>query len=199
MGTRRSTFLLITGLVVPLAFSPLAWAGHIKEGVLRSVAYHPMPADQPVRVVLYDDTTENIELRRQIEDELRRAGVSIDEDSTLELAIDTEIIDRAAPESGPTMGSLEGSSETGYEARLNLWSSSRDSVFGGRKSDSTKSQTKFHLNAILRDHGTGKFLWQGDAYAVMHQVDSARVARAMVAPLVAGLGQSVTSKSFPID
>jgi hypothetical protein len=72
-------------------------------------------------------------------------------------------------------------------------------VFGGRKSDSTKSQTKFHLNAILRDHGTGKFLWQGDAYAVMHQVDSARVARAMVAPLVAALGQSVTSKSFPID
>jgi hypothetical protein len=182
-----------------LVFTPLAWAGHVKEGVLRSVAYHPMPADQSVRVIVFDDTTENIEIKRQIEDELRRAGVSVDEDSTLELAIDTEIIDRGTPESGPTLGSVEGSSDQGYEARLNLWSNSRDSVFGGRKSDSTKAETKFHLNAILRDLGTGKFLWQGDAYAVMHQVESARVARSMVAPLVAGLGQSVTSKSFPID
>jgi hypothetical protein len=198
MVARLSTFLLISSLAVSLVSTPLAWAGHIKEGVLRSVAYHPMPTDQPVRAILFNDTTENIEIKRQIEDELRRVGVSIDEDSTFELAIDTEIIDRGIPESGPTLGSVEGSSEEGYEARLNLWSSSRDSVFGGRKSDSTKTETKFHLNVILRDHGTGKFLWQGDAYAVMHQVDSARVARSMVAPLVASLGQSVASKSFPI-
>ena len=199
MIARPPTFLLISSFVVTLVFTPLAWADHIKEGVLRSVAYHPMPAGQPIKVIVYDDTNENIETKRQIEDELRRAGVSIDEDSTLELAIDTEIIDRAGLESGPTMGSVEGSSEEGYEARLNLWSSTRDSVFGGRKWDSTKAQTKFHLSVILRDHGTGKFLWQGDAYAVMHQVDSAQVARFMVAPLIAGLGQSVTSKSFPID
>lgn len=184
--------------MVSLASAPEAWAGHIKEGVLRSVAYQPMPADQPIRVILFNDTVENIDIKRQIEDELRRTGASIDDDSTLELAIDTEIIDRANSESGPTLGSVAGSSEQGYEARLNLWSSSRDSVFGGRKSDSGAAETKFHLNVILRDNGTGKFLWQGDAYAVMHQVDSAQVARSMIVPMVASLGQSVTSKAFPI-
>jgi hypothetical protein len=198
MVSRPTALLLIASFVASLFSAPLAWADHVKEGVLRCVAYYPMPADQAVRVTLFDDTTENIEIKRQIEDELRRAGISIDENSTLELAIDTEIIERGSPDGGPTLGSVEGSSEEGYDLRLNLWSSSRDSVFGGRKSDSTKSETKFHLNAVLRDHGTGRFLWQGDAYAVLHQIDNARVARSMVAPLVAGLGQAVASKSFPI-
>ena len=62
---------------------------------------HERDGQSPYRVHL---------IHRQIEDELRRVGVSIDEDSTLELAIDTEIIDRGTPDSGPTLGSVEGSS-----------------------------------------------------------------------------------------
>ena len=84
---------------------------------------------------------------------------------------------------------------------LNVWSSSQDSLLGGRQTGTAESRRAnlLHMNAVLRDRETGKILWQGDAYCEMLSADEARIASSMVVPLTANLGRSVEAQPFDIE
>ena len=55
------------------------------------------------------------------------------------------------------------------------------------------------MNVVLRDRGTGRTLWQGDAYCEMLTTDTLRIAASMVGPLVANLVQSARRWPFDIE
>ncbi len=91
--------------------------------------------------------------------------------------------------------------DAGAQVNLNIWSSSRDSLFGGRQKAGAPSRkvNLLHMNVVLRDRETGKTLWQGDAYCEILTADQTRIAGSMVAPLTASLGRSVTGQPFDIE
>ena len=98
------------------------------------------------------------------------------------------------------LGRLEAGSDTGVDFRLNFWSSSQDSLLGGRQSKGeTRAANVFHMNAVLRDRRSGKVLWQGDAYSEMIVPDEPRIARSMVRPLVTNLGRTVKGEPFELE
>ncbi len=91
--------------------------------------------------------------------------------------------------------------DAGVQLDLNIWSSSQDSLLGGRQKAGAPSRkiNLFHMNVVLGDRESGKTLWQGDAYCEMRTADPARIAGSMVAPLVASLGRSVKARPFDIE
>jgi len=53
--------------------------------------------------------------------------------------------------------------------------------------------------AVLRDKASGEVVWQGDAYYDLSGPETERVARALVAPLVDKMGQSVVREPLQFD
>ena len=87
------------------------------------------------------------------------------------------------------------------ELNLDVGSWGQDRLFGGGRRAGARSRkvNLFHMSVVLRDRETGKTRLQGEAYCEMLTADPARIAGAMVAPLIASLGRSVTAQPFDIE
>ena len=205
MAFSLRAFVLLVAFVLPLFLAGPAGADHGRQGVLHGVSYQDLPDQATIQVTLFDDSPENLEIKLRFEAALRQAGYRIvgdgaAGDGALELAVESAVSGGAIESEGPSLGRVQGSNEGGVDVQVNVWLSSKDSLLGGRKAASGGgARSELRLEAALRERATGQLFWQGSAVAILHLLDRARAAQAMVAPLVDGLGQTITERSFPID
>ncbi len=169
-------------------------------GIVTTVAFGDLPDGQPVAVTPFDDDDLSLSVKARFEAALRAAGRPLSDSAPLTLSFDTKIIEGRWSGSEATLGRFEANDE-GVQINLNIWSSSQDSLLGGRQSAGAPSRkvSLLHMNVVLRDRETGKTLWQGDAYCEMLTADQERIAGSMIAPLIASLGRSITGYSFDIE
>ncbi|MFQ5773283.1 MAG: hypothetical protein ACE5GS_02085 [Kiloniellaceae bacterium] len=167
-------------------------------GIVNAVAFAPVAPGLAIAVKPFDDNELNLAIQQRLEDELRGVSRPISDDAVLGLWFETEVIQGRFPGAAGDLGRFEGGS-SGVRFELNIWSSSRDSILGGRRKGEPRRANVFHINAILRDGRSGKTLWQGDAFCEMLTPDTLRIARSMIRPLVAGLGRTVKGEPFDIE
>ncbi len=170
-----------------------------EPGIFNSVNFIPADPQATITVRPLDDSKESLEIKRRIEAALREAGYAVsDHTAAIELSFETEVIEgRFSGESG-SLGSLRGG-DGGVRLDFNIWSSSKDSLLGGRQKKDDRRANVFHMNAVLRDRESGTVLWQGDAFCEMLIADHARIANSMVWPLVRNLGRTVRREPFQIE
>ncbi len=184
----------------PAAGEQLARLGPNGEpGIINSINFIPADPQATIAVRPMDDSKESLEIKRRIDAALREAGYAVsDYTADIELSFETEVIEgRFSGESG-TLGSLRGGGG-GVRLDFNIWSSSKDSLLGGRQRRDDRRANVFHMNAVLRDRESGAVLWQGDAFYEMLIADHARIANSMVWPLVRNLGRTVRREPFQIE
>lgn len=172
-----------------------------KPGLLVTRVFKKPPEKLTVSVTPYDDSDLNLRLKQDFEAQLAaqdRARVETASGAAYLLLFETEVVPADAVPRGPSLGAANVT-ESGVDVNVNVWSSSKDSVLGGRQQDGDVGSNVFHINAVLRDRGSGDVTWQGDAYYELSGPASERVARGMVAPLVQKLGQSVAHEAFAIE
>ena len=169
-------------------------------GIVTAVALGPLPDGQPIAVTPFADDDLSLSVKARFEAALRAAGWPVSGTAPLTLSFDSEMIAGRFTRAEANMGRFEASDD-GVQVNLNVWSSSQDSLLGGRQKAGTpvRKVNLFHMNVVLRDRESGKTLWQGDAYCEMLIADQARIAGSMVAPLTASLGRSVTGQPFDIE
>jgi hypothetical protein len=114
------------------------------------------------------------------------------------LLFESEVVPANLAPPPPSLGSAR-LSDGGAEVNVNVWSSSQDSVLGGRQEGAEAGANVFHINAVLRDRASGEVVWQGDGYYVLREPETERVARALVPPLVERIGQSVVREPLNFD
>src|SRR3546814_738365 len=114
------------------------------------------------------------------------------------LLFEAEVVPADLAPPPPSLGSARVD-EGGAEVSVNVWSSSQDSVLGGRQAGPDEGSNVFHINAVLRDRKSGEVVWQGDAYYVLREPESERIARALVPLLVDRIGQSVVRDPIELD
>ena len=149
-----------------------------------------------IAVTLYDDSDFNLKLKAEFEQFLRDRNRQVAEaDAELLLLIDTATIPTDQVPRGPSLGTAQAGS-AGVDVNVNVWSSSQDSVIGGRKKPGSLGVSVFHINALLRYRASGEVVWQGDAYHELVTTDTERIARSMVPLLVDNLGRTVTHEPF---
>jgi hypothetical protein len=167
-------------------------------GVVKTLSLVPLAPESSVAVRPFDDSDANLMIKRRFEEELAEARRPLSDDARLVLSFETAVLEGRFPKDGGTLGSLQaGSQETRLD--LNVWSTTKDSVLGGRQARDPRRANVVHMNAVLRDTRSGKTVWQGDAYSKLIGGDALRVARSMVRPLVANLGRTVTNEPFEIE
>jgi hypothetical protein len=169
-------------------------------GIVTTVAFGDLPDGQPVAVTPFADDDLSLSVKARFEVALRAAGRPVSDSAPLTLSFDTKMIEGRWSRAEANLGRIEAN-DADAQLNLNIWSSSQDSLLGGRQKAGAPSHkvNLFHMNVVLHDRETGKTLWQGDAYCEMLTADQARIAGSMVAPLIASLGRSVTGQPFDIE
>ena len=177
-------------------------------GVLNAKMYHPLDGAVPIRVVALDDTNLNLDLRERMVRQLQDAKFVLSEQAPLELTFDNEVVQGTFESAKPSLGRLQAgtstgvgrrSTDTGVDVNVNVWSSTQDSVLGGRKSAGSKRlASQFRIFAVLQDRRSGTRIWEGDVRAAMTRSDLERLGRSMVVPLVDSLGQTVRREAVEL-
>ncbi len=170
-------------------------------GMVTSRAIKKVPETLTVSVAPYDDSDLNLRLKKEFETLLAaRDGVSIEPAAKagLLLLFEAKVVPAEDAPYRPSLGSLNAGS-SGVDVNVNVWSNTQDSVLGGRQPAPEVGSNLFHINAILRHKSGGEVIWQGDIYHVLSGPETERIARAMVAPLVEKIGQTVALEPFKID
>src|SRR5258708_29177291 len=141
---------------------------HAEDGVGPGLdyasVYAPIPTGVAVAVRPWDNNNDSQRVKASFTDALSRRGVRLTETgSPLILNFETEIESLAVPNSGPSLGQLQGRNWDS-RARINLWSNAQDSVIAGPRGDNSPfATTRYILRATLDDQRTGQRLWQGGA------------------------------------
>jgi len=168
-------------------------------GIVKSVAFTPLAAEDAIVVRAFDDTALNMDLKARLEIALANSGRSVAPEAPLRLDFESEVIRGELKAAGGTLGAFEGNTREGARVQLNLWSSSQDSLLGGQRTEEVRKANVLHVNASLRDTRSGRVIWQGDAFCALPGPDVEPVAASMVAPLVDSLGRTVTGEPFEIE
>lgn len=195
--------LLVCCPVVPAAAQTAAsvQGEQRSQGMLTAQAFKETPESFTVSVSPYDDSGLNLRLKDDFEAQLRDSGrgrVATSDEAGYLLLFESGVVPAEAVPRGPSLGSAQVGNE-GVDVTVNIWSSSQDSVLGGRQDKGLVGSSVFHIGVILRDRESGTVVWQGDAYHELDEPETERVARAMVAPLVEKIGQSVAREPFEIE
>jgi len=185
----------------PAAEGRAAAAQPRAPGMLTTRAFRPPSPGMAVFVSPYDDSALNLTLKGDFESRLaEKAGARVTPERTAAFLFlfESEVIPAEQAPRRPSLGSARVN-EGGAEVNVNVWSSTQDSVLGGRQQAADLGSSVFHINAVLRDKASGEVVWQGDAYYDLSGPETERVARALVAPLVDRMGQSVVREPLQLD
>lgn len=170
------------------------------SGMVTARTFRTPAAGFSVAVAPYDDTELNLQLKTDFEAALAarwQARATEESVAAFLLLFEAEVVPADLAPPPPSLGSARVD-EGGAEVSVNVWSSSQDSVLGGRQTGADAGSNVFHINAVLRDRGSGEVVWQGDAHYVLREPESERIARALVPLLVDRIGQSVVRDPIEI-
>jgi hypothetical protein len=189
--------LIAAGLMLGLAMAP-ARAQDAAQGALFASSFHALPAAPAIEVRPLDNSRENLALKPRFDAALQRRSISVQAGASLVLNFETEVQPMIRQGSLGTLGEARVT-ERDSQFRINLWSTTQDSVLQGRKGEPGHSAVRYVITATLDDGRTGQRLWQGEARYAGGDRDQGQAFAAMVPLLVGELGKTVRARSFTLD
>jgi hypothetical protein len=203
----RFGFALAGCAVLVTVHAGLTMAQESPTGVLNAVAFKPLPAGAPILVRPFNDTDENLAIKKEFEEALKARGYTIGTDPK---GIVLSFESRSQPgywTSTPQRKfvELQGSAgsgtrlEKGSRGVVNLYNSQQGAVFNeGKRNVVTPAATLFRLDVNIDDKTEGKSLWLAWAVANLAESDPVTLAESMVPVIVDNIGKSAKEQSFKL-
>jgi hypothetical protein len=175
----------------------LFWVGEAKaaDAVIATLACDPLEQGAALRLAPADDTPVYDAVGRRIREAAERAGHPIRGNAGLELyysAVESIVEVRSK---GPTFGSFDVRTvnrEARVQLLFNVWSSSKDSIIGGRKTkDGTFISNHLIVSLELNREDNGRCVWRGEGAVALEGVTPDQVAAPLAATVAARLGKTV--------
>ena len=194
----RAGLVMLGVFLVPGAIQS-AWAQAADElGQVNAVSYREVPDRLAVSISLFDDSALDLKIRDEMAAALARAKYSVSEGSPFELELTSQIYAGGVNAADPNLGSVSSDNDD-TRIEMNVWSSSQDSLFGGRHSGSgDRTASRFEIRAVLRERSLGEVVWQGSAVVAAERERAEPYVAAMVESLVESLGHTVRNGTFPV-
>ena len=148
-------------LALALSVAP---AGAIAEeaAVLNARAYSALPEGASIWVEAQDDNDFNLSVQELFTRALEASGLSGDSKTArLQLTFDTR--DRRALRNPDALGEIKINHFRTFSLRLNMWSSSHDSLLNRRQGGLSKG--RFLIGAISNDGEAKRRLWEAEVSA----------------------------------
>jgi len=193
--------LLAAGICLVSGASQSVWAqaaGASELGVVQAVSYREVPNPLSLSITLFDDSNLDLQIRDQMVAALERAKHSVGVDPLFELELSSEVRSGRFVTGSPSLGRLSSNTDN-TQLEMNIWSSSQDSILGGRNSErSRRLFTSFEIEATLRERSLGEVVWEGHAIVETDRGQADPYVPRMVESLVQSLGRTVRDGTFPV-
>lgn len=167
-------------------------------GQLVAFACGTMPEQAQLDVQLFDDTPREKALRDTIEGELTRDGYTVAAVGNIRVTFEGAMERDLDPSREGYLGQLRSTNRE-TEFRLNMWSSSGNSVIGGVQRPGSAAPSFYKLTVFAHDKANGRCLWQGEARHPMEGNNEADIARRLVPVVLRHFGQTVQATAFSFD
>ena len=165
------------------------------EAVLAALACEPLAKGAAFRLTPADETPLYDSVGGRIRQAVERAGHPVRGDAGLELyysAVESIVEVRGK---GPTFGSFDVRTvnrEARVQLLFNVWSSSKDSIIGGRKTTSGAFISKHLIMSLeLNREDNGRCVWRGEGAVPLEGITAEQVANALADAVAAHLGKTV--------
>ena len=182
------------------------------QGELSSSLVAKLPLEQRFTVVIYDDTDANLTFRRQFLAALAKTGRTVSEEANLVFTFTAGITWR--PE---RLRELEAQRRRRYpvdqeeasfpfDRESNLTADTRPLLFGDRRlgppriepSISNRDRDRLDIAVELRDRATSRLFWTADLALPLLSYDRERIARSIIGPIIAAIGEDRTRQRFEV-
>ncbi len=195
----RAGLLAVGICLVPGAIQS-AWAQTASGGlgVVHAVSYREVPNPLSLSITLFDDSNLDLRIRDQMVASLERAKYSLGDNPLFELELSSGVRSGSFSAANPSLGRFSSNTDdTRFE--MNIWSSSQDSILGGRHSDrDRRTFSSFEIQATLRERSLGEVVWEGRAVVEAERDQADPYVPRMVESLVQSLGRTVRDSTFPV-
>ncbi len=195
----RAGLLAVGICLVPGAIQS-AWAQTASGGlgVVHAVSYREVPNPLSLSITLFDDSNLDLRIRDQMVASLERAKYSLGDDPLFELELSSGVRSGSFSAANPSLGRLSSNMDDS-RFEMNIWSSSLDSILGGRHSDrERRTLSSFEIQATLRERSLGEVVWEGRAIVEAERSQVEPYVPRMVESLVKSLGRTVRDGTFPV-
>lgn len=193
----RLGLLLIGFFAIPVSVQAVwAQAGAAGQGQIQSVSYREVPERLALSLVLYDNSDLDLEIRDRMQAALESVKHRVEPAALFELELVHEFSTSTYREREPSLGEMH-SKGNDVELNMNVWSTTQDSILGGRQEQEHRSsESRFVVRAVLREKSGGDVVWDGQAVVKCDREQAGRYVPPMVAALARSLGQTVRHGSF---
>ena len=194
--------LLLAVLWLTLGAVSPVWAqsgGASGLGVVQAVSYREVPEPLSLSVILFDDSRLDLRIRDQMLAALERANHDLGDNPLFELELSSTTRSGRFVADGPSLGRLSTTSDESSRVEMNVWSSSQDSILGGRYADREgRTFSSFEIEAVLRERSLGEVVWEGHAIVETDRGQAEPYVPQMVESLVRSLGHTVREQTFSV-
>lgn len=201
IGLSSSALWSMAVLLTVGAVSPV-WAqsgGASGLGVVQAVSYREVPDPLSLSVILFDDSRLDLRIRDQMLAALERANHDLGDNPLFELELSSTTRSGRFVADGPSLGRLSTTSDESSRVEMNVWSSSQDSILGGRYADREgRTFSSFEIEAVLRERSLGEVVWEGHAIVETDRGQAEPYVPQMVESLVRSLGRTVREQTFSV-
>ncbi|MGE4219166.1 MAG: hypothetical protein AB7G39_06935 [Alphaproteobacteria bacterium] len=207
IGTAIAAALAATG------FAAAVWAADPPQtpapapepdGFVSGTACTALPMAPTYAVVPEDDSPENLEAGRYFEQAMRARGLTVPADprqAEMRLVYRLDRQHSATLSGGPDLGRFGASNTDGVDVRVNIFSTSQDSIVGGRKPKTEQLQSQLRIVVRLDQPVTSDdrgCIWRGEAVARLEIADTETVTRVAVGQLIGALGTTVERQPYTL-
>jgi len=172
------------------------------DGVVFAVACGEVPRPLGVEIALEDDSRESLALRDALEALLAKQGVRSGPESGVRLTLETALMREGERRKGFDMGEFRrgNQSDQRTQFRVNLWSSSADSLITGRRQQiEAGAIDEIRVAITLNDKASGRCLWQGEALYDLKGADPWPVAERLLPRLIERFGRGADRDPIRLD
>jgi hypothetical protein len=177
-----------------------------REGMLYAASYVAIPPGSQVAIHLLDDNDGSRDLAESFRRELTARGYKVVDRAPFTLTFWlTGTFDTGEQQARRTLVEIGGEggsnsrTDTDVEARVNLFSTRGGGLFQDPdRSAKARSGSRYRLYASVKEEGSGKRAWLGQAYLDVRGGDPLTVADAMIPILSGSFGQTVRRQPFTL-
>jgi hypothetical protein len=182
---------LLASLIV--LFAP--GAASAADAIVTAQICESLQKGAPLHLSAADDSPLYLSIKERIKADIEKAGHPVQEGTPLQLyysAVESAVEVRRQ---GPSLGKIDvhtRNQEARAQLLLNVWSTSKDSILGGRKNRSAFSVSNFLIMTLeLNREDNGRCVWRGEGAVELEGVTASQVAKGLTDAIAARIGQTV--------
>jgi hypothetical protein len=176
----------------------------VGQGLMNAISYKPLPQNTTFSVKPLDNSNQNILLKEEFEQLLKRRGFSISKNSPLVITFETHselgsyrIRNRRSVLALEARGGREGGENA--RMRFNLFDSNTGGLFNqGKGETSLQTNSQYRLDVSIVNRTNGKYHWQAWTTAKQDRSGGGALILAMVPEMVNKMGEKVKSHVFDL-